>query len=116
MTKTKKIIYCCISCIKTELNFHVVLAKPSPLAYSLSVQTLLKRQQHKNTRLRVFCKSRGQALKCCYAFNTHLFDLQQPSWVLTPGPPSCSRRFVVGDGDDVAGRGRVAQVPLRTRG
>lgn len=35
--------------------------------------------------------------------DTHLFDLQQPSRVLTLGPPTCRRRFVVGDGDDVAG-------------
>lgn len=48
--------------------------------------------------------------------NTHLFDLQQPSRVLVLGPPSRRRGFVVRDGDDVAGRGGVAQVPLGGRG
>lgn len=48
--------------------------------------------------------------------DTHLFDLEQPSRVLILGPPSRRRGFVVRDGDDVAGRGGVAQVPLGGRG
>lgn len=52
----------------------------------------------------------------CFAVVTHLLDLQQLSWILTPGPASCSWGLVVGDGDDVAGRGRLALVPLGVRG
>ena len=51
---------------------------------------------------------------------THLFDLHESSWVLVLvqvqvlglGPPASGRRLVVGDGDDVTGCGRVAQVSL----
>lgn len=53
---------------------------------------------------------------CGYDFSTHLFNLQQPSWVLTLGSPGCSWRFVVGDCDNVAGSSGVAQVPRRSRG
>lgn len=49
-------------------------------------------------------------------YDTYLFDLQQTSRVLVLGPSGRGRRLVVGDGDDVAGCGCVALVPLGNRG
>lgn len=71
---------------------------------------------HSGCKMPLFC-TRGDTFTASDSdADTHLFDLQQPSRVLILGPPSRCRGFVVRDGDDVAGRGGVAQVPLRGRG
>lgn len=53
-----------------------------------------------------------QAFLLDFGLGHHLFDLQQSSRILVLNSPSSGRRFVVSDGDDVARRRRVAQVPL----